>query len=311
MNSAASTLLHVACEVQEALAAGKPVVALESTIITHGMPFPDNLLMAQEVEAIIRTEGVTPATVALVDGTVRVGLNPAELERLAGAKNAAKASRRDLAALLVKRADAGTTVAATMIAAHAAGIAVFATGGIGGVHRGAAESFDISADLLELARTPVAVVCAGAKSILDIPKTLEYLETHGVPVLGYGTDDFPAFYTRSSGCKVGHRFDTPGDLAALIHAQRLLGLRSGIVIANPIPEADALPAESIEATIAAACREAESSRVSGKELTPFLLSRLNELTGGASLTANIALVKNNAALAARVAVELAALSADR
>ncbi|MBA3517295.1 MAG: pseudouridine-5'-phosphate glycosidase [Rhizobiales bacterium] len=304
-------MLHIAPEVRDALAASRPVVALESAIITHGMPFPENLRMARDVEAIVRAEGAIPATIALMDGGIRVGLDDGGLEKLASVKGAAKASRRDLAALLVKRADAGTTVAATMIAAHAAGILVFATGGIGGVHRGASKTFDISADLEELGRTPVAVVCAGAKSILDIPKTLEVLETHGVPVLGHQTDEFPAFFARSSGEKVDHRFDTPRELAEVIDAQRRLGLGTGMLIANPIAEEHALAEAEMEARIAAACREAERAGVSGKALTPFLLTRINELTSGASLKANIALVKANAALAASIAVELAALSAGR
>lgn len=266
--------------------------------------------MAREVEAVVRAEGAVPATIAMMGGVIRVGLDDGELERLASAKGAAKASRCDLAALLVKRADAGTTVATTMIAAHAGGIAVFATGGIGGVHRGASETFDISADLEELGRTPVAVVCAGAKSILDIPKTLEVLETHGVPVLGYRTEEFPAFFARSSGSAVDHRFDTPRELAEVIHAQRRLGLSTGILIANPIAEEHALAADEMEARIGTACREAEHAGVSGKALTPFLLQRVNELTGGASLRANIALVKANAALAARIAVELSTLRND-
>lgn len=298
-------LIAIAPEVRDALAGGRAVVALESTIITHGMPYPANAEMARAVEALIRADGAVPATVALIAGEVRVGLADAELDRLAAADGVAKASRRDLAALIVQGASGGTTVAATMIAAARAGIALFATGGIGGVHRGAEQTFDISADLTELARTPVAVVCAGCKSILDIPKTLEVLETHGVPVLGYGTDEFPAFFARSSGARVDQRFDTPGELAQVIWTQRRLGLETGILIANPIPERDALPAEQMEAWIAQACREAAAAGVSGKALTPFLLARINELTGGTSLQANIALVKNNAVLAARIAVELA------
>ena len=293
------------------LGAGKPVVALESTIITHGMPYPANLDMAREVEALIRAEGAVPATIALLGGRIRVGLDAAELERLAAAENVAKASRRDLAALLVRKEAGGTTVAATMIAAAHAGIQIFATGGIGGVHRGAEQTFDVSADLTELARTPVAVVCAGCKSILDIGKTLEVLETHGVPVLGYGTDDFPAFFARSSGHKVDHRFDSPAELAEVIAVQRRLKLETGVLVANPIPESDALPAEEMEARIASACEEAERAGISRKELTPFLLKRINELTGGTSLKANIALVRNNAVLAGRMAVELARLSGGR
>lgn len=302
-------LIAIAPEVRDALADGRAVVALESTIITHGMPYPDNTEMARAVEALIRAEGAVPATIALIAGQVRVGLAEADLDRLAAAEGVAKASRRDLAALLVREAAGGTTVAATMIAAARAGIALFATGGIGGVHRGAEQTFDVSADLSELARTPVAVVCAGCKSILDIPKTLEVLETHGVPVLGYGTDSFPAFFARSSGAEVDHRFDTAGELARVLWTQRRLRLETGILIANPIPEPDALPAEEMEAWIAAACRDAGEAGVSGKELTPFLLARINELTGGSSLKANIALVKNNAVLAARIAVELARLPA--
>lgn len=295
--------------VRDALAEGRAVVALESTIIAHGMPYPQNLEMAQAVEAIVREGGAVPATIAIVEGRVRVGLSGEELERFASAEGVAKASARDIAPTIVRRATAGTTVAATMAIAARAGIDIFATGGIGGVHRGAAETFDISADLTELARTPVAVVSAGCKSILDIPKTLEFLETQGVPVLGYGTDEFPAFFVRSSGERVDHRFDTPRDVAAVIHTARRLGSKGGILIANPIPEADALSAEAIEARIDEACREAEAAGVSQKEVTPYLLSRINVLTGGESLKANIALVKNNAALAATIAVELARLKA--
>jgi pseudouridine-5'-phosphate glycosidase len=269
------------------------------------MPYPENLATAHAVEATVRAHGATPATIAVIDGRIRVGLSASALETLAARNDAAKISRRDLAALLVRKGTGGTTVAATMAAAAMAGIAVFATGGIGGVHRGAAQTFDISADLTELAKTPVTVVCAGAKSILDLAKTLEYLETQGVPVLGFGTDEFPAFFTRHSGLRVDHRFDTPRELAEVIATARRLGLREGILIANPIPEADALPASEIEARIAHAVEDAEAAGVSRKELTPYLLARINELTGGASLVANIALVKNNASLAAQIAVELA------
>jgi pseudouridine-5'-phosphate glycosidase len=299
-----SDILSVADEVAEALAEGRAVVALESTIITHGMPYPDNAETARALEAIIRDDGAIPATIALLGGKMRVGLDSTELERLARTP-AAKASRRDLAALVAKGASGGTTVAATMLIAARAGIGVFATGGIGGVHRGAEQTFDVSADLAELARTPVAVVCAGCKSILDIAKTLEYLETQGVPVIGYGTEEFPAFFARESGYKVDHRFDTPREIAKLILLQRRLRLEGGMVVANPIPPADALPAHEMEASIAAACRDAETAQISRKELTPYLLMRLNEMTGGRSLVANIALVKNNAALAAKIAVELA------
>lgn len=299
--------LLLSAEVKKALAAGKPVVALESTIITHGMPYPQNLEMAQNVEAVIRKHGATPATIAIMDGKFKVGVTPEDLERLArvGGK-AAKASRRDVAALLASGEIAGTTVATTMMAAEWAGIEVFATGGIGGVHRGAEATFDISADLEELSRTPVAVVCAGAKSILDIPKTLETLETNGVPVLGYGTDEFPAFWARSSGQKVDHRLDGAKQAARVIALQFELGL-GGVLVANPIPESHAMDPQAIEARIAEAIADAEAQGVSRKELTPYLLKRIFELTEGKSLVANIALVENNAAVAADIAVALSKL----
>jgi len=297
--------IEIAPEVREALAAGRPVVALESTIVTHGMPYPQNVETARAVEAIVRGEGAVPATIAVVGGRLTAGLDAKTLDRLGSAKNVAKASRRDLAAAMVKEADAGTTVAATMAIAERAGIPVFATGGIGGVHRGAEQTFDVSADLVELSRTPVAVVCAGCKSILDIGKTLEFLETQGVPVVGYGTDEFPAFFARTSGFKVDHRFDTPVELAALIRTHREVGGGSGVLIANPIPEADALPADEIEAEIAKAVDEATKRGIAQKDVTPFLLARINALTGGRSLVANIALIKSNAALAAKIAVALA------
>lgn len=301
----AKAYLSIGSEVKAALKAGKAVVALESTIITHGMPYPQNLEMAKNVEAVIRANGAVPATIAIMDGRFCVGVSGEDLERLAleGGK-AAKASRRDVSSLLVKGAIAGTTVATTMQIAALAGIHVFATGGIGGVHRGAEDTFDISADLEELSRTPVAVVCAGAKSILDIAKTLEVLETNGVPVIGYGTDDFPAFWARKSGQKVDHRFDNVGDIARVVGMQADLGM-GGVLIANPIPEADELDAASIEARIAEAIRAAEAEGVSRKELTPFLLKRIFELTEGKSLVANIALVENNAKVAAQIAVALA------
>lgn len=299
--------LSLSAEVKKALAAGKPVVALESTIITHGMPYPQNLEMAQNVEAVIRKHGATPATIAIMDGKFKVGVTPDDLERLArvGGK-AAKASRRDVAALLASGEIAGTTVATTMMAAEWAGIEVFATGGIGGVHRGAETTFDISADLEELSRTPVAVVCAGAKSILDIPKTLETLETNGVPVLGYGTDEFPAFWARSSGQKVDHRLDGAKQAAKVIALQFELGL-GGVLVANPIPESHAMDPQAIEARIAEAIADAEAQGVSRKELTPYLLKRIFELTEGKSLVANIALVENNAAVAADIAVAMSKL----
>ncbi|KFL25454.1 pseudouridine-5'-phosphate glycosidase [Devosia sp. 17-2-E-8] len=304
----AKSYLSISPEVKAALAAGKPVVALESTIITHGMPYPQNLSMAQNVEKVIRDNGAVPATIAIMDGRFAVGLTSEDLERLAleGGK-AAKASRRDVAALLVTGGLAGTTVATTMQIAALAGIQVFATGGIGGVHRGAEETFDISADLEELSRTPVAVVCAGAKSILDIAKTLEVLETNGVPVLGYGTDQFPAFWARESGQKVDHRFDDVKDIAKVVALQTELGM-GGVLVANPIPARDALEASAIEARIAEAIKGAEAENVSRKDLTPFLLKRIFELTEGKSLAANIALVENNAAVAAQIAVQLAAMA---
>lgn len=301
-----SDLVAVDPEVRDALDGGRAVVALESTIITHGMPYPQNLETARAVEAVVRTGRAVPATVAVLDGVLRVGLDPGMLERLARAgAHVSKASRRDLAAVLAQGGTAGTTVATTMIGAHLAGVAVFATGGIGGVHRGADLTFDVSADLMELARTPVTVVCAGAKSILDIPKTLEVLETHGVPVLGYRTDEFPAFFARSSGAKVDRRVETASEIARLIVTSRALGLSGGVLVANPIPEADALDGAVIEARIAQAIADAERAGVSRKDLTPYLLGRIVALTDGRSLTANIALVKNNAALASEIAVALA------
>lgn len=299
-----SSHLRVSPEVTEALNEGAAVVALESTIITHGMPYPQNLEMASRVEAIVREHGAVPATIAIMDGQFRVGLTETDLGRLAetGMK-AAKASRRDVAALLTSGQIAGTTVATTMQAAEMAGIPLFATGGIGGVHRGAELSFDISADLEELGRTPVAVVCAGAKAILDIAKTLEVLESHGVPVLGYGCDDFPAFWTRSSGFPVDHRVENAAGVAALLETQFSLGM-GGVLIGNPIPEADALDADMIKKTIETALGEATQGGISGKAVTPFLLKRIFELTDGASLKSNIALVENNARVASDIAVAL-------
>jgi pseudouridylate synthase len=302
-----NSFLTIGAEVRDALGAGRPVVALESTIITHGMPYPTNLETARAVEAVVRDNGAVPATIAVLDGRLMAGLDDGTLERLGTASDCSKASRRDLASVLATGGSAGTTVAATMIVAKLAGIPIFATGGIGGVHRGAEDTFDVSADLLELAHTPVTVICAGAKSILDLPKTLEVLETHGVPVLGYGSDEFPAFFSRTSGHTVDHRFDTPESLARVIGVQRALGLTTGILITNPIPLADAIDSATIDPHIAAAVQEAEEKGVTRKELTPFLLQRILELTGGRSLEANIALVKNNATLAAKMAVALAAL----
>ncbi len=288
-----------------AIAAGQPVVALESTIITHGMPWPENLQTAQSVEDVVRANGALPATIAVLDGVLRVGLSPQQLTDLAGRRDAAKASRRDLSIAVARRQTAGTTVAATMFLAARAGIAVFATGGIGGVHRGAEGTFDISADLIELGRSPVAVVCAGAKSILDIPKTLEVLETQGVPVIGYGTSAFPAFYSADSGEALEHRCDTPDELAAVIAAHRRLDLPGGLLIANPLPPEHALPRAEMDATIARAVADAAAQGIGGKALTPYLLGRIVELTGGRSLVANIALIRSNAALAAQMAAALA------
>jgi len=299
-----SSFVKISPEVADALAASRPVVALESTIITHGMPFPQNLDMAGKVEAIIRSGGAIPATVAIMDGAFRIGLSQADLQRLAETgQKAAKASRRDVAALLSSRAIAGTTVATTMQAAAFAGIKLFATGGIGGVHRGAESTFDISADLEELGRTQVAVVCAGPKAILDIPKTLEVLETKGVPVIGYGTDELPAFWTRTSGYPVDHRVDSPEAAAALIATQFALGL-GGVLIGNPILAADALDPNMISANIERAITDADRQGVSRKALTPYLLNRVFELTGGKSLASNIALVENNARVATAIAVAL-------
>ncbi|MBS9721712.1 pseudouridine-5'-phosphate glycosidase [Tianweitania sp. BSSL-BM11] len=295
-------LIKLSAEVADALQSGAPIVALESTIITHGMPYPANLEMARGVEALIRDEGAVPATIAVIDGELRVGLNDADLEALAQAKDVVKASGRDLAAVMVRKQTAGTTVSATMRLAELAGIAIFATGGVGGVHRGAEQSFDISADLLELGQTGTTVVCAGVKSILDIPKTLEVLETQRVPVIAYGSDDFPAFFTRSSGLKADHRLDSVEDIAQAMILHRAMGSQTGILIANPIPEGDALDPSFIDGTIDDAVAEADRNGIGRKELTPFLLAKINELSEGRSLKANIALVRNNAAVAAQIAV---------
>ena len=300
-------LLDIAPDVQAALAQGQAVVALESTIISHGMPYPQNVQTALHVEAEVRAHGAVPATVAIVQGRLKAGLSGADIERLGRAGHAvAKVSRRDMAFVVAAGADGATTVAATMRIAALAGIRVFATGGIGGVHRGAEHSFDISADLQELAQTPVAVVCAGAKSILDLRLTLEYLETQGVPVVGYQTDALPAFFTRESGFKVNYRLDSAQAIAAAMRAQWAMGLPGGMVIANPIPAQYAMDRETIDGAIAQALHEAAQQGISGKASTPFLLSRVNELTGGDSLAANIALVLNNARLAAAIALAYAA-----
>ncbi len=300
-------LLDIAPEVQAALAQGQAVVALESTIISHGMPYPQNVQTALRVEAEVRAHGAVPATVAIVQGRLKAGLSGADIERLGRTGHAvAKVSRRDMAFVVAAGADGATTVAATMRIAALAGIRVFATGGIGGVHRGAEHSFDISADLQELAQTPVAVVCAGAKSILDLRLTLEYLETQGVPVVGYQADALPAFFTCESGFKVDYRLDSAQAIAAAMRAQWAMGLPGGMVIANPIPAQYAMDRETIDGAIAQALHEAAQQGISGKASTPFLLARVNELTGGDSLAANIALVLNNARLAAAIALAYAA-----
>jgi len=288
-------------EVAAARAAGKPIVALESTIISHGMPYPQNVHTAQELEQIVRRNGAVPATIAVMNGRICIGLSPEQLELLGTSPDAMKVSRRDLPYVLSQGKLGATTVAATMICAELAGIDVFVTGGIGGVHRGAATSFDISADLQELARTSVAVVCAGVKSILDIGLTLEYLETHGVPVVSVGQSGFPAFFTRESGFQADFRLDTPAEQAGFIHTKWQLGLKGGIVIANPVPAAQAMAELEIEGYIEQALCDAHAGGVTGKRVTPFLLARIKELTGGRSLATNIALVKNNAKAGALLA----------
>jgi pseudouridine-5'-phosphate glycosidase len=296
--------LQIAPEVAEALAAGGPVVALETTILAHGMPHPENVATARSLESDVRSRGATPATIAVIDGTVRVGLSDGELEWLGSAKGVLKLSRNDLPYAISARKHGATTVAATMICAHLAGIRLFATGGIGGAHRGAETSFDISADLEELARTPVAVVCAGAKALLDLPKTLEYLETRGVPVIGYGTDEFPAFWSRRSGLPVPIRLDSPEEIAHLLRVKWGMGLGGGVVVGNPVTAEDEIPTEKMGPFIAAAVVEAEERGVSGKAVTPYILARLVEMTGGWSLRTNMALVRQNARLAAEIAVKL-------
>ncbi|EMR07262.1 Pseudouridine-5'-phosphate glycosidase [Bhargavaea cecembensis DSE10] len=294
--------LEFSKEVQEAIEAGKPIVALESTIISHGMPYPQNVQTAREVEQIVRDGGAVPATMALIDGKIKIGLSDDELEMFGNADNVAKASRRDIGYLLATKQLGATTVAATMICADLAGIRVFVTGGIGGVHRGAETTMDISADLDELGKTNVAVVCAGAKSILDIGLTLEYLETKGVPVVGYGTDELPAFFTRKSGFPLSISTDSAEDVAGMLKAKWDLGLEGGAVIANPIPEEDELDPAFINGIIENALKEAEENGISGKETTPFLLGKVKDLTEGKSLVANIALVKHNAKVGTQIAV---------
>ncbi|MBQ6293864.1 MAG: pseudouridine-5'-phosphate glycosidase [Lachnospiraceae bacterium] len=294
--------LDILPEVAEAIADGRPVVALESTIISHGMPYPQNVETALRVEQIIRENGAVPATIAVIGGRLKAGLSPEEIEYFGKKGRAiAKASRRDLAVLCARGEDGATTVTTTMIIAHMAGIKIFATGGIGGVHRGAAETMDISADLEELAHTPVMVICAGAKSILDLGLTLEYLETRGVPVLGYGTKELPAFYTRHSGFGIDYEVDSPEELAQAFKASHDLGFSGGMLVTNPIPEEYSMPKDVIDAAIDRAIKECEEQGIRGKDTTPFLLARVAELTGGDSLASNIQLVFNNARLAARTA----------
>jgi pseudouridine-5'-phosphate glycosidase len=294
--------LDVNPEVAKAVAEGKPVVALESTIISHGMPYPQNVETALKVERIIRENGAVPATIAILGGRLKAGLTPDEIEYLGKAGQAVtKASRRDLPVLVAQGKDGATTVTTTMMIAHMAGINIFATGGIGGVHRGAETTMDISADLEELANTPVMVVCAGAKSILDLGLTLEYLETHGVPVIGYGTKELPAFYTRRSGFSVDYELDTPEELAAAFKAQRDLGLKGGMLVTNPIPEEYAMDYDTINNAIDEAIRESIRDGIHGKATTPYLLAKVKDLTGGDSLESNIRLVFNNAAVAAKTA----------
>ncbi|SDO83273.1 pseudouridine-5'-phosphate glycosidase [Rhodoferax sp. OV413] len=295
--------LDIHPEVAAALAAKRPVVALESTIIAHGMPYPQNVATALQVEAEVRTHGAVPATIAILNGRLKVGLTQAEIEQLGqGGRDVVKVSRRDVAFIVAAGQTGATTVASTMLIAAMAGIRVFATGGIGGVHRGAPQSFDVSADLQELAQTPVAVVCAGIKSILDLQLTLEYLETHGVPVVGFQSDNLPAFYTRDSGFKVDYRLDTAEAIARAMQAQWAIGLPGGMVVSNPIPAAYAMPRATIDAAIEQALQEAQAQGIAGKQSTPFLLARVSEITGGNSLASNIQLVLNNARLAAAIAV---------
>ncbi|MFC6638079.1 pseudouridine-5-phosphate glycosidase [Sulfitobacter sp. JBTF-M27] len=296
--------LTFSAEVAEARRAGTPVVALESTIITHGMPYPQNLEVAQQVEADVRACGATPATIAVINGTLHIGLDADQLSALAQAKNVAKLSRADMAVCIAAGRTGATTVAATMIAAHLAGISVFATGGIGGVHKGAENSFDISADLMELSQTPITVVAAGAKAILDVAKTLEVLETQGVPVIAVGQDSFPAFWSATSPLRAPLRLDDPAQIALAHRTRAAMGLPGGQLVANPIPAEDEIPAVDLAPIIVQAQRDADAHGISGKAVTPYLLQRIFELTGGRSLTANIALVRNNARLAARIAAAL-------
>jgi len=299
-----SDLIILSDEVAAAKADGKPLVALETTIVTHGMPYPDNIATARAVEDIVRANGAVPATIAIMDGKIRVGLTADELERLAGLKDVMKVSRADLAFALSTGRPGATTVAATMITAHLAGVRVFATGGIGGVHRGAETTYDVSADLYEFAKTPVTVVCAGAKALLDIPKTLEVLETLGVPVVTVGQDELPAFWSRQSGLPTPLRLDAPREIAAFIAKRAEIGLEGGMLVANPVPLADEIPAEEMRGYIDTAIADADRDGIRAKQVTPYVLGRMLELTAGRSLVTNIALVKNNARLAAEIAAAL-------
>jgi pseudouridine-5'-phosphate glycosidase len=298
--------LNIEEEVADALSEKRPVVALESTIIAHGMPWPTNLELAHELHQLVRDNGAVPATIAVADGKVQIGLSNERLEQIASASDCVKISRRDMAWAIATKQLGATTVATTMMGASFAGISWFVTGGIGGVHRGVAESWDISADLAELSHTPVAVITAGAKSILDIPKTLEVLESLGVPVLGYKTSSFPAFYCANSGCLVDHKMDSVKEIVDVFEAQKALNIKQGIIVANPIPQIASIDASQIESAIDLALEEAAAQNVTGKQLTPFLLARMNDLTRGKSLAANLALVKNNAVLGAQCAAEWSA-----
>ena len=303
--------LDINPEIQNALQQNKPIVALESTIISHGMPYPENVKTAKEVEQVVRENGAVPATIAILKGKMKVGLSDEELEFLATSKDIQKVSRRDIPFIISQKLHGATTVAATMIIAELAGIKVFVTGGIGGVHRGASESFDISADLQELTKTNVEVVCAGPKAILDIGLTLEYLETHGVPVIGFRTHDMPAFYTRTSGFLVDFRLDTEKEIAELLNAKLKLGLQGGVVIANPIPEEYEMDNDLINKAIEQALVQAKKLNITGKKITPFLLDAIKEITKGKSLASNIELVKNNAKLGSKIAVELSRIAQNR
>ena len=302
MEPAVSAYIQIKADIERALSLGRPVVALESTVITHGLPFPDNLTLAEDMEREVRQQGAVPATIAVLEGLIQIGLSPVQLERLATGQNLHKISTRDFARVIARRESGGTTVAGTLVAAHAAGIKVFATGGIGGVHR--RSTWDISTDLLQLAHTPLIVVCAGAKAVLDLPATLEYLETHAVMVLGYQTDTFPAFYSSSSKLPVEVRVDSPGEVALQASIHWELGLKSAILVAVPPPEDVALPEEQVLGAIEQALGEVQEKGLRGQSVTPFLLKRVSELTHGASLKANLGLLKNNAKVAAQIALQI-------